>query len=114
MQSSQGEHVLRYNERMAFRKKGGRGKPPPSGDNQSTLKIRIKGRDNAPLTIGELREGLLEAARHLAEYESGYRVKSAGIYLTLVDEVGDPVRVNDANELTLYPYKTAAEEFGVE
>jgi hypothetical protein len=99
---------------MAFRTKRGNGKRLPPGPDRATLKIRIKGRDNAPLTIGELREGLLEAARHLAEYEVGYRVKSAGIYLTLVDEVGDPVRVNDANELTLYPYKTAAEEFGVE
>jgi len=114
MQSSQGERVLLYNERMAFRRKGGRGKPPPSGDTQGTLKIRIKGRDNAPLNIGQLREGLLEAARQLTQYENGYRAKSAAIYLTLVDEVGDPVRINPGNELTIYPYKTAAEEFGVD
>jgi len=99
---------------MAFKTKSGRGKRGPPGDHPSTLKIRIKGKDNAPLTIGQLREGLLEAARLLAEYEPGYRVKSAGIYLTLVDEVGDPVRINSANEMTIYPYKTAAEEFGVE
>lgn len=114
MWSSQGEHVLRYNGRMAFRTKGGRGKRPPSDGNQATLKIRIKGRDNAPLNIGQLREGLLEAARQLTQYENGYRAKSAAIYLTLIDEVGDPVRINTANELVIYPYLTAAEEFGVD
>jgi len=99
---------------MAFRSKRGGRKPPPSGDQKATLKVRLRGRDNAPLSIAQLREGLLEAARQLSLYETGYRAKSAAIYLTLVDDDGEPVRINDANELTIYPYKTAAEEFGVD
>lgn len=58
----------------------------------------------------ERREALLEAARRLKEYEPGYRAKFATIYLTMVDENGGPVRINQSNEITIYPYKTAAEE----
>lgn len=83
-----------------------------TGEN-AALKIRLRGKDNAPLTMQELREGLLEAARELKEYEPGYRAKFATIYLTMIDENGEPVRINDANELTIYPYKTAADEHGV-
>ncbi len=61
----------------------------------------------------QLCEGLLEAARQLKEYEPGYRAKFATIYLTMVDEDGTPVRINDANELTIFPYRSAAEEHGV-
>lgn len=98
---------------MAFRGKSSGRKPPP-GDQISSLKIKLKGRDNAPLSIAELQEGFLEAARQLGQYQTGYRAKSAAIYLTLVDDDGEPVRINEANELTIYPYKTAAEEFGVD
>jgi hypothetical protein len=35
-------------------------------------------------------------------------------YLTMIDENGEPVRINDANELTIYSYKTAAEEHGLQ
>jgi hypothetical protein len=31
----------------------------------------------------------------------------------MIDDDGTPVRINDANELTVYPYKSAAEEHGV-
>ncbi|WP_247819078.1 hypothetical protein [Bradyrhizobium sp. 40] len=58
-------------------------------------------------------EGLLEAARMLKQHESGYRVKTATLYVTMIDENGDAVRLNDKNELTLYPYKSHAEEFGL-
>jgi hypothetical protein len=79
----------------------------------ATLRIKLKGRDNAPLTIGEWRETLLQAARELAQYEPDYRVKSADIYIRMVDENGTQVRINDKNELTLYPYKSAADEHGI-
>jgi len=90
-------------------------KPKRSAEQPETaaLRIKLKGRDNAPLTIGEWRETLLQAARELAQYEPGYRVKSADIYIRLVDENGTQVRINDKNELTLYPYKTAADEHGI-
>lgn len=94
---------------MAFRTKG-RSRKAGAAKGDTSLKIRLRGRDNAPLTMQQLTEGLLEAARHLKQYESGYRAKSATIYLTMIDEDGQPVRINDLNELTIYPYKSAADE----
>ncbi|RVI30877.1 hypothetical protein [Sinorhizobium meliloti] len=93
-------------------KRGGRKASAPKDDN-TALKIKLRGQDNVPLTMPELREALLEAARQLKEYEPGYRAKFATIYLTMVDANGEPVRINHANELTIYPYKTAAEENGL-
>lgn len=98
---------------MGFRTKGSGRKSSASRDDNSALKIRLRGKDNVPLTMQDLREGLLEAARKLKEYEPGYRAKFATIYLTMIDENGEPVRINDANELTIYPYKAAADEHGV-
>jgi hypothetical protein len=87
--------------------------PPPAKEASSSLKIKIRGKDDAPLGMDELREGLIETARRMREYESGYRAKFTTIYLTTVDENGQPVRINDANELTIYPYRSAADEHGV-
>ncbi len=98
---------------MAPRFRKGGGKPSPGKDESSSLKIRIRGKDNAPLGMDELREGLIEAARAMQEYQGGYRVKFTTIYLTMVDEKGQPVRINDANELAIYPYRSAADEHGV-
>ncbi|MBZ9944507.1 hypothetical protein LB533_25770 [Mesorhizobium sp. BR1-1-13] len=98
---------------MAPRYRKGGGKLPSVKDESSSLKIKIRGKDNAPLGMDELREGLIDAARKMQEYQSGYRAKFATIYLTVVDENGQPVRINDANELTIYPYRSAADEHGV-
>lgn len=76
----------------------------------ASLKIALRGKDNAPLAIRELTEGLLEAARALKPYADDYRIKNAALYLTMIDENGEPVRINDANELVIYPYRSAADE----
>jgi hypothetical protein len=93
-------------------KKSG-GKSSSAKDEGNSLKIRIRGKDNAPLGMDELREGLIEAARKMQEYRAGYRVRFTTIYLTMINETGQPVRINDANELTIYPYRSAADEHGV-
>jgi hypothetical protein len=98
---------------MGLRSKGKGRKTGPQKPENPPLKIKLRGKDNAALSMQQLREGLLEAARLLAQYEPGYRAKSATLYLTLIDDDGTPVRINDANELTVYPYKSAAEEHGV-
>jgi hypothetical protein len=98
---------------MELRTKRSGRKSGSTKDDNAALKIRLRGKDNAPLSMVEVREGLLEAARTLQEYEKGYRAKYATLYLTIVDEDGQPVRINEANELTIYPYKTAADEHGV-
>ena len=102
---------MRYNGVMVYRNKGGGRKFGPPKESVS-LKIKLRGKDDAPLTMAEFRECLLEAARKLQHYEPGYRVKFSTVYLTMIDENGDPVRINDANELTFFPYKTAADEHG--
>jgi hypothetical protein len=94
-----------------YRKSGG--KPSSVKDESGALKIRIRGKDNAPIGMDELCEGLLDAARKMLEYKDGYRATFATIYLTVVDEKGQPVRINNANELTIYPYRSAADEHGV-
>lgn len=73
----------------------------------------MRGRDNAPLSIQEWRDALFEAARHIAQYEPDYRIKSADIYLRMVDENGTEVRINAKNEITIYPYKAAADDHGL-
>lgn len=98
---------------MAPRYRKSSGKPPSAKEESSSLKIRIRGKDNAPLGMDSLREGLIDAAYKMLEYKDGYRAKFATIYLTVVDEKGQPVRINDANELTIYPYRSAADEHGV-
>jgi hypothetical protein len=92
----------------------------PRGDKGKTaatktdaLRIKVRGRDNAPLSIPEWRDALFEAARQIAQYEPDYRIKSADIYLRMVDENGTEVRINAKNEITIYPYKAAADEHGV-
>lgn len=89
----------------------------PAGRNKgnkkdSAFRIKLRGKDNAPLSMRELREGLLEAARKLERYEAGYRAKWVTVYLTMVDEDGRPVRFDPAGEWTIYPYKSAADEHG--
>lgn len=95
---------------MGFGMKGRSRKAGAAKDDNASLKIKLRGKDNAPLSMAELREGLLEAARALQPYEKDYRAKSATIYLTMIDSDGQPVRINDANELIIYPYKSAADE----
>lgn len=88
-------------------------KSGPSSSDNTALKIKLRGKDNAPLSMHEMIECLMEAARLLRQYENGYRARSPTIYLPMIDEHGEPVRINEANELIIYPYRTAAEEHGV-
>ena len=90
-----------------------RDKGKTAGNKTDALRIKVRGRDNAPLSIPEWRDALFEVARRLAQFEPDYRIKSADIYLRIVDENGTQVRINATNEITIYPYKAAADEHGV-
>jgi hypothetical protein len=72
------------------------------------LKVRIRGRDDAPLSMPDMRQGLFELARRLGECR-GYRVKAAAIYLTVVDEHGDEVQIGKSAEWSIFPYECAAD-----
>jgi hypothetical protein len=90
-----------------------RGSRKSSGDekNNTAFRFRLRGKDGAPLSMAEVRQGLLEAARELKAYDS-YRARWVTVYLTLIDENGKEV-VPAGGEITLHPYKSAAEEFGI-
>lgn len=75
------------------------------------FKIKLRGKDNAPLSMGEMQQGLLEAIRKLRAHNN-LRVKWATLYMTVIDEDGKEVLLDPKGEWELYPYKSAADEFG--
>lgn len=78
----------------------------------SGFKVKLRGRDGAPMSMPEMRDGLYEIARRLQPFQDGYRVKRATLYLTVVDGDGNEVLLTRDGEWTIYPYKCAADEFG--
>lgn len=92
-------------------KTGRAGKGSPTRDG-AAFKIKLRGKDNAALSIREIRDGLYEAVRRLSVYEGTYRAKWVTLYLTMIDEDGNEVLPERSGEWTLYPYKSAADEFG--
>lgn len=85
---------------------------PPSSQPSDALKIRLCGKDDAPLSMKQLRDGLYQAARELLPYDGSYRAKSVTLYLTVINEDGQPVKLNRNGEIKIYPYKCAADDFG--
>jgi hypothetical protein len=82
--------------------------PRKTGD--GLLKIRLRGKDGAALSMKELQQGLFEAAKKLIAHPC--RAKSATIYLMLVDGNGEPAQIEGKGEWTIYPYASAADEHG--
>ena len=72
------------------------------------LRVRIRGRDDAPLSMTDMRQGLFELARRLDEH-SDYRIKAASFYLTVVDAHGDEVTLSRSGEWSIFPYECAAD-----
>lgn len=84
------------------------------GKAESTaFKIKLRGKDGAPLSMREIREGLYEAARRLGAYDGTHRARWVTLYLTIIDEEGAEVLPHASGEWTLHPYKSAADEHGV-
>ena len=78
----------------------------------SSLKVKLRGKDGAPLAMNEFQQGLYDLALKVKPY-GAYRVKYATVYLTVVDENGETVVLDPKGEWVLYPYDSAAEEHGV-
>lgn len=88
-------------------------KTPQKEKPESTaLRIRLRGKDGAPLSMIELQQGLYDIARKLKPY-ADCRAKWATLYLTMVDENGEEIVIDAKGEWTIYPYKSAADEKGV-
>lgn len=91
-------------------------RPPRRSMNKKddgTLKVRIRGRDDAPLSMPELTQGLYQLASKLEPYSRDYRAKRATLYLVLVDEHGDEVCLTASGEMSIFPYQSAADEHGL-
>ncbi|MFA5952722.1 MAG: hypothetical protein WC807_20880 [Hyphomicrobium sp.] len=84
---------------------------PPTSRTSDALKIRLCGKDDVPLSMKQLRDGLYQAARELLPYEKNYRARSITLYLTVIDENGRPVKISRTGEIKIYPYKCAADDF---
>lgn len=86
-------------------------KASPRKEDSSAFKIKLRGKDGAPLSMTEMRQGLYDIARKLHHYDA-LRAKFVTLYLTMVDEDGNEVRLDPDGEWIFYPYKTAADEHG--
>ena len=83
----------------------------PAKRKNTSSKIKLRGKDDAPLSMDELRQGFYDIARRLEPF-AAYRAKWVTVYLTLVDEDGREVMVNKKGEWSIYPYRSAADEKG--
>ncbi len=88
-----------------------KGKDAGCKDSKS-LKVKLRGRDGAPLRADELQQGFYELGRMLADF-GDVRFKWATIYLTAIDENGQEIRLDKSGEWTLHPYVSAADESGL-
>lgn len=85
---------------------------PKKSDGNTSSKIKLRGQDDGPMSMTEIRQGLYDIVRHLEKHPN-CRAKWATFYLTLVDEDGKEVYVNGNGELILHPYKSLADELGL-
>ncbi len=83
----------------------------PKKPDSEPFKIKLRGKDGAPLTMREVQQGLLETIRKLRAHEN-LRAKWLTIYTVLIDEDGKEVVLDPKGEWELHPYKSAADEFG--
>jgi hypothetical protein len=81
-----------------------------SGDG-AVSKYKLRGKDDAWLPVREVQQGLIEIARDLGRFPD-HRAKWATFFILMVDEDGKEVLIDPSGEKVLYPYKSAADEFG--
>ena len=108
-QSCEGAIVARP---YGIRKKTASKKSSSRASEGAALKIKLRGKDDAPLSMQNVREGLYEAIWRLLPFAPPYRAKWVMLYLTLVDEHGDPVVPPDGNTWEINVYRSAADEHG--
>jgi hypothetical protein len=81
-----------------------------TGDNAAS-KYKLRGKDDTWLPMREVQQGLIEIARDLGRFPD-HRAKWATFFILMVDEDGKEVLIDPKGEKVLYPYKSAADEFG--
>jgi hypothetical protein len=83
-----------------------------SGGDGAASKYKLRGKDDAWLSVPETQQCLMDIARDLERFPD-HRVKRADLYIRIANEEGKEILINPKGEKTLYPYKSAADEFGV-
>jgi hypothetical protein len=77
----------------------------------SASKYKLRGKDDSWLSMREVQQGLIDIARDLGKHQD-HRAKWATFFILMVDDDGKEILINPKGEKTLYPYKSAADEFG--
>jgi hypothetical protein len=77
----------------------------------SAFKYKLRGKDDSWLSMREVQHGLRDIAQDLAKYQD-HRAKWATFFILMVDDDGKEVLIDPSGEKILYPYKSAADEFG--
>ena len=83
----------------------------PKKPDSEAFKIKLRGKDNAPLSMPDVQQGLLEVIRRLRAHDM-LRAKWVTLYMTMIDEDGKEVLPDPSGEWEIYPYKSAADEHG--
>ena len=83
-----------------------------AGCSVTAFKVRLRGKDGAPLSMQEIRDGLYETARRLQKLEGAPRAKWVTLYVTMIDEDGKEVLPDPSGAWDIFPYKCAADELG--
>jgi hypothetical protein len=92
------------------RQLGNRTSNRSSGD-RAASKYKLRGKDDAWLSMREVQQGLIDIARDLGKFQD-HRAKWATFFILMVDDDGKEVLIDPTGEKILYPYKSAADEFG--
>ena len=82
---------------------------PKQETRRGRLTVRIRGKDDGPLSVALLKQGLYDLIGRLQSY-SGYRVKCVALYLTVSNENGEEVSLDGKAVWNIWPYRAAADE----
>lgn len=90
---------------------------PKNNKKNPSSKIKIRGKDNTPLTSADIQQGLLEAAKRLKPYPD-YRAKVVTVYILFMDEDGKAIWLpadagQEKGTWEIYPYRSAAADHGL-
>jgi hypothetical protein len=83
----------------------------PQKTGGEAFRIKLRGKDNAPLSMPDVQQGLLEVIRRLRAHDT-LRAKWITLYMTVMDEDGKEILPDPSGEWEIYPYKCAADEHG--
>jgi hypothetical protein len=82
-----------------------------SGGNSAASKYKVRGKDDAWLSVPEAQQCIMDIVRDLGRFLD-HRVEKADLYIRIANQDGKQILIDPSGEKILYPYKSAADEFG--